>query len=470
MVFSSLFFLYIFLPLNLILYFLAPTIRVKNTILLIFSLFFYAWGEPVFVFIMLGTALLDWLHSKFIARHRGTILAKISLTIAVATDISVLCFFKYLGFFIENLNLIPSVNLHNPDIALPIGISFYTFQTLTYVIDVYRGKVGVQKNYFRYLLYITSFFQLVAGPIVRYEYVENALENRKTTPEGFSYGVRRFIYGLSKKVIIANALGEICAKYMDGNIETLPVLGAWLGMLSFTLQLYFDFSGYSDMAIGLGSMFGFSFPENFNYPYISKNVSEFWRRWHMTLGSFFRDYVYIPLGGNRKHVYFNLFVVWFLTGMWHGASWNFILWGLYNGLFIALEKLILPKIGKVPGIVSHIYLVLCVNFGFTLFYFTDMSKLGTFFKVMFDFGGRALISPELRIDFMNNCILIALAIIISTPIFKVVSEKACSLEKRSCVMTLSLSVIRLAAIAILLSVCTVLLVGNSFNPFLYFRF
>ncbi len=478
MVFSSLFFLYVFLPLNLILYFAIPNMRVKNAVLLIFSLFFYAWGEPVFVFVMLGTALLDYLHARYINAHRGTFKAKISLALAVCTDIAILASFKYLGFIVENINRLPLIELPVPNIALPIGISFYTFQTLTYVIDVYRGKVSVQRNYFRYLLYLTSYFQLVAGPIVRYEYVEGAIDNRKTTPAGFTYGVRRFIFGLGKKVILANSLGELCSKYMDGDLATLPVLGAWFGMAMFTLQLYFDFSGYSDMAIGLGSIFGFKFPENFNYPYISRSVSEFWRRWHMTLGSFFRDYVYIPLGGNRRHVYFNLLVVWFLTGLWHGASWNFILWGLYNGAFITLEKLILPKRDKnaptennpIKSLFAHIYLVLCVNIGFVLFYFTDMSRIGSFMKALTGFGTRPLVSAELRIDLANNCILLLLAILLCTPVYKLIEAKIKSIEKSSVAGVVAVSAVRNVFVAAVLVVCTVLLVGNSFNPFLYFRF
>lgn len=477
MVFSSLFFLYVFLPLNLILYFALPSIRAKNAVLLLFSLFFYAWGEPVFVFIMLGTAFLDYAHARFIDAHRGTQLAKISLALAVITDVAILASFKYLGFIIENLNLIPFVNIPNPDIALPIGISFYTFQTLTYVIDVYRGHVKVQKNYARYLLYLTSYFQLVAGPIVRYEYVENAIDDRKTTAEGFSYGVMRFMMGLAKKVILANALGELCAKYMDGSLEALPTLGAWLGMICFTLQLYFDFSGYSDMAIGLGSIFGFSFPENFVYPYISKSVSEFWRRWHITLGSFFRDYVYIPLGGNRKRLYFNLLVVWFLTGLWHGASWNFILWGLYNGLFIMLEKLLLPKKKdgeqKKNGILSalsHVYLLLAVNFGFVLFYFTDMTKIGQFARALIGLDGRSFISSELAIDLSNNCILLVVAIIAATPIFTKLTKLSALLQKNSAAGVYAVTAIKAVFVIGVLWLSTVLLVGNSFNPFLYFRF
>jgi len=480
MVFSSLFFLYVFLPLNLILYFTARSIKAKNIILLLFSLFFYAWGEPMFVFIMLGTALLDWLHAKFIEAHRGTYAAKISMICAVVTDLAVLCSFKYLGFFIDNINALPFVELPKPNIELPIGISFYTFQTLTYVIDVYRGKVTAQKNYFRYLLYITSYFQLVAGPIVRYEYFEKALEERHSTLDGITYGIQRFAMGLAKKVIIANGFGEIVEMYMgSSDIGSVPVLAAWSGMIAFTLQLYFDFSAYSDMAIGLGRIFGFEFPENFNYPYISKSVSEFWRRWHMTLGSFFRDYVYIPLGGNRKRVYFNLAVVWFLTGLWHGASWNFVLWGVYNGLFIALERYLKnnkkqvskskkPFFGK--AFLSHLYLILCVNFGFVLFKFTDTGRLFDYIGALFGFFTRPLVSNEFYIFISNYLILFVVAVILCTPIYKKLESLTLLLEKDSAVSVTVVGVLRIVFVLSVLAVCTMLLVGNSFNPFLYFAF
>lgn len=483
MVFSSLFFLYIFLPLNLILYFSMRNIRAKNIVLLIFSLFFYAWGEPLFIFIMLGTALLDFLHAKFIEANRGTVAAKISLIAAITTDLLVLCSFKYIGFFIDNINALPFIELPKPDVALPIGISFYTFQTLTYVIDVYNGKVSAQKSYYKYLLYITSYFQLVAGPIVRYEYLEKTLDNRHSTLDGITKGVQRFIIGLAKKVIIANSLGEIVSRYMEqSDISALPVLAAWFGMISFTLQLYFDFSGYSDMAIGLGSIFGFEFPENFNYPYVSKSVSEFWRRWHITLGSFFRDYVYIPLGGNRKRVYFNLAVVWFLTGLWHGASWNFVLWGLYNGVFIAIEryfknrektdnfKLIPDNRPRLKAFLSHAYLILCVNFGFVLFKFTDISKLWQYLGALFGFFTRPLSSEELAVDFSNNFILLATAIIICIPVYKFLEKMTALLEKDSAPAVITVGVIRIAFSASVLIISTMLLVGNSFNPFLYFAF
>lgn len=472
MVFASLFFLYVFLPLNLILYFLSPNLRVKNAVLVVFSLFFYAWGEPLFVLIMLLTAFLDFCHARFIDAHRGSKAAKVSMIAAVVTDLAILALFKYLGFFVENLNAVLPFDIPVPQLALPLGISFYTFQTLTYVVDVWRGTVRAQKNYFRYLLFLTSYFQLVAGPIVRYEYVEQALTERHTTAEGFAYGVKRFIYGLGKKVLIANVAGELVGKYLDGDLSSLPTLGAWFGMLMFSVQLYFDFSGYSDMAIGLGSIFGFRFPENFTYPYIAKNVSEFWRRWHITLGSFFRDYVYIPLGGNRRHLYRNLFVVWFLTGMWHGASWNFILWGLYNGVFIALERRYLPKkeLQGFAAALSHFYLLLCVNFGFVLFYFTDLSRLGGFFAALFGASGRAFLSAELRIDLLNNVFWLILAILLCTPFYAFLSRVFSAWERSSRAGAAAVAAVRTVYLLAILAVCTVMLVGNSFNPFLYFRF
>ena len=484
MVFSSLFFLYIFLPLNLILYFTMKDMKAKNTVLLAFSLFFYAWGEPIFVFIMLGTALLDYLHSRFIEAHRGTRAARISLTLAIITDLAILASFKYLGFIVSNLNALPFLNLPMPNVGLPIGISFYTFQTLTYVIDVYRGKVRAQQNYFKYLLYITSYFQLVAGPIVRYEYFEKALDKRESTLEGITYGIQRFIMGLAKKVIIANSLGEIVTRYMEqGDITQLPVLAAWVGMFAFTLQLYFDFSGYSDMAIGLGSIFGFKFPENFNYPYISKSVSEFWRRWHMTLGSFFRDYVYIPLGGNRKRVYFNLAVVWFLTGLWHGASWNFVFWGVYNGIFIAIERYLknkkesegspaglLDSRPMLKNVLSHLYLILCVSFGFVLFKFTDMTRLGQYLGALFGFFTRPFTSRDFAVEFSNNFLLFIVAILLCMPIYKAMEKFTALLEKDSAVSVAVIGVVRIAFTVFVLVTSTMLLVGNSFNPFLYFAF
>ena len=470
MVFATPFFLYIFMPLCIILYFCMKSLRAKNAVLLIFSLMFYAWGEPWFVLVMAATALLDWCHGKIIGVYRGTPLAKLSLIISVITDLGILVTFKYSGFIVSNLNAILPFDIPIPRLALPIGISFYTFQTLTYVVDVYRGKVKPQRSYLRYLLYLSSYFQLVAGPIVRYEYVDGYLENRESTLEGAAHGFIRFATGLAKKVIIADIALEFVTKYMDGNLATVPTLGAWFGMLMFTVEIYFDFSGYSDMAIGLAEIFGFKFPENFDHPYISKNVSEFWRRWHISLGSFFRDYVYIPLGGNRSHLYRNLVIVWFLTGFWHGASWNFVIWGLYNGLLIILEKRFPDFFKTLPTFISHIYLQLVVNFGFMIFHFTELSRFGEFTGALFGFGGREFITTELRLDIMNNILWIIAALILCMPVKRLVSNFAKNLEVSSVGGARAAWIARIIYTVGIMFVSTAFLVGSSLHAFLYFQF
>lgn len=338
MVFSNTLFLYLFLPINLILYYAVKSRKWENFILIIFSLAFYAWGEPVWIFLLIFSSLVDYGHGLFIEKYRGTKLAKIGLLSSICINLGLLITFKYSAFLYENLNNIFNLSLEIPKFSLPIGISFYTFQTLSYTVDVYKGEVKAQKHFSKFLMYVSLYHQLVAGPIVRYSDVEEEIESRVTTVENFSSGISRFTIGLAKKVLIANVAGQFVTQYMNSDLSSITVLEAWFGIAMFTIQIYFDFSGYSDMAIGLGKMFGFTYMENFNYPYISKSATEFWRRWHISLGSFFRDYVYIPLGGNRKNMIFNLFVVWFLTGIWHGASWNFILWGLYFGILVYLEK------------------------------------------------------------------------------------------------------------------------------------
>ncbi len=469
MIFASHIFLYLFLPLNIILYFITKSKAVKNAVLLTFSLVFYAWGRPAWMLLMVFTAFLDYSNARVIERNRGKIKAKIAFAASLILDIGVFVAFKYSGFFAENINILFSSMLPVPEIELPIGISFYTFQTLTYVIDVYRGDCRAQNSFSKYLMYLSMYFQLVAGPIVRYSEVAEDIENRKLSVNKAYEGLQRFICGLAKKVIIADTAGEIAKKYLEADIASLPVLAAWLGSFMYIIQLYFDFSGYSDMAIGLGKIFGFKFPENFNYPYISKSVSEFWRRWHMTLGSFFRDYVYIPLGGNRKRVFFNLFVVWFLTGFWHGASWNFIAWGLYNGLFIMLERLTKPVFEKIPALIRHIYLILVVDIGFVFFYFTDMNKAVEYVKVMFG-AGNTVSNTDLYYTFMNNIFFIVLAVILCAPVSKLLNKAAEKLERTSKMGVVSVELVRNISLFVILAVCTALLAGNSFSPFLYFQF
>ncbi len=469
MIFASLLFLFIFLPLNLILYFAIPSIKVKNAVLIAFSLLFYAWGEPVWVILLILTAFLDYSNAKMIDKYRGTRKATLFLLLTIVVDIGIFTVFKYSGFLISNLNTLPFIELPVPSFLLPVGISFYTFQTLTYVIDVYRGKISAQPKFSKYILYLSLYFQLVAGPIVRYTDVAKEIEHRNLSIPRFSHGIYRFACGLGKKVIIANAAGVFVDKYMTGNVSGLTTLGAWLGIIMYTLQLYFDFSGYSDMAIGLGKMFGFDFPENFNYPYISKSVSEFWRRWHMTLGSFFRDYVYIPLGGNRQHVFRNLFIVWFLTGIWHGANWNFIIWGLYNGLFIMLERIFKPVFEKIPSFLRHIYLLVVVNVGFVFFKFTDLSAAADYIKVMFT-GGNGFTDIDVNMQIFNNIFWIILAVILCMPVMKIFENLFIRANRGPVIVSLVFNIARILLIFAIIVISTAHLTGNSFNPFLYNAF
>ncbi len=469
MVFADLLFLYLFLPLNLILYFIMPKGFARNAVLIVFSLFFYAWGEPVWVLLLILTAYSDYRHALTITKFRGTKKAKNALLLSLITDIGIFIVFKYSAFIITNINTVTGLSLYVPKFSLPIGISFYTFQTLTYVIDVYRGKFDAQKRFYKYLLYLSMYFQLVAGPIVRYSDVAKSIEDRKNSVPEMSHGIYRFAVGLGKKVIVANTAGTFVAKYMTNDVSGLSTLGAWFGIIMYTIQLYYDFSGYSDMAIGLGHIFGFKFPENFNYPYISKSVSEFWRRWHMTLGSFFRDYVYIPLGGNRNKVLRNLVITWFLTGLWHGASWNFIIWGLYNGLFIILEKIFAKVFDKIPSFIKHIYLLVVVNIGFVFFKFETFSGAINYLKVMF--GANSELSPtQTTIEIYNNIFWLILTFIFCMPLMKYIEKFFKKCVALSPVTAIAANSIRLALIGTLIIICTSHLAGNSFNPFLYFQF
>lgn len=472
MVFSNLFFIYLFLPLNLILYYAVPNKTWKNVVLLLFSLFFYSWGEPVWVFLLMLTAFLDYTWAKCIEYFNLTgqqRRKKMALIASLVFDLGMLGVFKYSGFVVENINLLTGLSLPVPQIALPIGISFYTFQTISYVLDVYRGQVAAQKRYYKYLMYLSSYHQLVAGPIVRYSDVAAEIENRTVSAQDFSEGITRFCLGLTKKVVVANVAGSLAGNYLDADLASLSVAGAWFGVLLYTLQIYYDFSAYSDMAIGLGRMFGFHYHQNFNYPYIAKSVTEFWRRWHISLSSFFRDYVYIPLGGKYRHQIFNICVVWFLTGLWHGASWNFILWGVFYGALLIVEKLGLLKVlEKIPSVFSHLYLLFLTLIGWTIFYTTDLSKLGGYFGVMFGLSGNALSDPQLSITFMNNLFWLIAAVLFCMPITQLVKRWAQA--QRSEGVRAGISIVNAIMNVMLLFVCTAMLVGDSYNPFLYFRF
>lgn len=464
MVFSSLLFLCLFFPAVLLLVNLSKNIKYKNIILVLSSLVFYAWGEPRCVLLLLFSGCTDYMWGRIIGEHFGKWQAKAAVTASVILDVGILMIFKYSGFFVENFNALTGVMATVPKIALPIGISFYTFQTLSYTIDVYRGAVAPQKSLINYLTYLTMFPQLVAGPIVRYVDVAKQVDNRRVTLENFSNGVIRFTIGLSKKVILANNAGSVATMLLSGNSEIFSTGSAWLGILMYTFQIYFDFSGYSDMAIGMGKMFGFDFLENFNYPYISKNATEFWRRWHMSLGSFFRDYVYIPLGGNRKHHIRNILVVWFLTGFWHGASWNFILWGLYYGVLLLIEKkLFHGALQRLPGVLGYIYNIAVVLIGWSLFYYTDFGQLKEFFMYAFGLKG-SLYNLTTITTFLNNVWLIIICAAASTPLGKIVYSKTIAKSK------LADAAVSGLLVAAGLAVCFTLLVGETYNPFLYFRF
>ncbi|MGN1089676.1 MAG: MBOAT family O-acyltransferase, partial [Huintestinicola sp.] len=387
MVFSDIFFLFEFLPLFLAFYFAARKTAHKNIVLALFSLFFYAWGEPVWVCLLLFSSVFDYINGRFIDKHKGEKIAVLGVIVSCTVNLLILCTFKYSGMLVSGINGLTGLSLPVPEFHLPIGISFYTFQSITYVVDVYKGRARAQKNYFNYLLYLSMFFQLVAGPIVRYNTVAREIENRTVMLSEFSAGITRLIFGLGKKVIIANSVGQLASTFLTFDNAPASVLAAWAGVIMYSLQIYFDFSGYSDMAIGLGLMCGFHFPENFEHPYISSSATEFWRRWHISLGTFFRDYLYIPLGGNRKHQMLNIAIVWFCTGLWHGASFNFILWGLYFGVLLLIEKkFLLEWLGKVPKFIGHIYLLFAAVFGWMIFYFTDMSAMGKCLSGMFGIG------------------------------------------------------------------------------------
>ena len=473
MVFADLFFIYVFLPLCLIAYCLAKGLERKNTVLIIFSLLFYAWGEPLYVLLLLFSAAFNWFMGLLIRRFRGQSMGKLVVGTAVGVNLLLLLVFKYSGFLVENINLLFRSSIPVPQVALPIGISFFTFQAISYILDCYWETVEVQLSFKRFLLYLSLFPQLIAGPIVRYSVVEKEITDRSVTIPDLCEGAMRAIVGLAKKVIIANNLYAIVTTFYGGNITNLSIFGNWYTVIVYSLYVYFDFSGYSDIAIGLGRMFGFHFNENFTHPFACKTIAEFWQRWHISLGSFFRDYLlYVPIFG-RPRKYFNLFLVWFCTGLWHGASWNFILWGLYFGAFMLFEQKLGKKvIKKWPVWVKHIYSKLVIIIGFGIFFFEDLGQLGQFFQHIF---GISLITHHVALfdsitwsSFLSNCILIAVAIFCSLPVFPKI--KVFFLENRSEAIYRVGRVGAIVGCIFLLAMSSILLVDATNNPFLYFRF
>ena len=471
MLFSSITFLFAFLALVLILYFIVPR-KLKNLVLLIFSLVFYAWGEAVYVLLMLASIIVAYITGIFADRQRKNASKKgalFSMIFAIVWNMGLLFFFKYTDFFISNANSIFGWNIKLLGLSLPIGISFYSFQTLSYVIDVYRGEVRAQKNIINLATYVTLFPQLIAGPIVRYQTIAEQLETRKESFDQFAAGVKRFAIGLGKKVLLANNIGFLFSEISGTPHSQMSVTASWLGILAYTFQIYFDFSGYSDMAIGLGKMFGFDFLENFEYPYISRSITEFWRRWHISLSTWFRDYVYIPLGGNRKgkaRQCFNIMVVWFLTGFWHGANWNFMIWGVYFGVILLAEKLLWGNaLKRLPAVLQHIYALILIIIGWGIFAFEDSAQLLDNFKNMFFAGGLPLINQQSLMWLAQYAVTFVILIIASTPLSKKAGQRLETTIPRIYGWILEpLTVIGLLVIS------TAYLASNSFNPFLYFRF
>ncbi|MCV2268427.1 MBOAT family protein [Clostridioides difficile] len=471
MIFSSLTFLFAFLPVVFILYFLVND-KLKNFVLLLTSLFFYAWGEPKYIFLMLGSIVVNYIFGLKVSSDNKKE-QKLWLTLSVIFNISLLVIFKYSNFFVDNFNALFNSHISIPTIALPLGISFFTFQTMSYVIDVYRKDGRVQRNIFDLALYVSLFPQLVVGPIVRYQTVDEQISKRIYSNEKFAVGVNRFICGLAKKVILANQLGMVADGVFSANIANLSIAESWLGIICYTLQIYFDFSGYSDMAIGLGKIFGFDFLENFNYPYISQSVSEFWRRWHISLSSWFRDYVYIPLGGNRVSPikqYTNLFVVWSLTGIWHGANWTFLTWGIYYGILISIEKVFLGKLlKKVPQIFRHIYLILIVMIGWVFFRADNIVQASEFVQVLFGVGSNPICNNSFIMYINDYGYIIILSIIFAIPIIPKLKSILKSKTKKL-VESNFVYMLHSTFLVALMFIVVVILINSTYNPFLYFRF
>ncbi|SDT53102.1 alginate O-acetyltransferase complex protein AlgI [Paenibacillaceae bacterium GAS479] len=468
MVFSSLIFLFQFLPIVLLLYYLSPK-RLRNAVLLVASVVFYSWGEPLYIFLMIFAAVFDYVNGLLIHRFRHKKkIARIVFLVSLAGNLGLLGFFKYAGFIVDNLNQLFSLNMQAADLPLPIGLSFYTFQSLSYIIDIYRGKLEPQRNIITFGAYVMMFPQLVAGPIVKYTDIARQLISRTLTLQRFGQGAVLFIRGLAKKMLLANNLGLLWTSVKATPSEDMTVLGAWLGIAAFTLQIYFDFSGYSDMARGLAKMLGFHMKINFNYPYISRSVTEFWRRWHMSLGAWFREYVYIPLGGNRVGMgnqLRNLFIVWFLTGLWHGASWNFVVWGLYFGLLVTFEKLFLLKwLQRLPRPAAHLYLLVAVAIGWVFFEFEGMGTAWAFIGSMAGFAANGWANGQALYDLSTYGLMLALSALCATP-FPRKWLLRFTFKHR---LIGKVAVPALYLIALVLS--TAYLVAQTYNPFLYFRF
>ena len=465
MIFSSITFLYYFLPLIIIFYFLVP-FRFKNFVLLLFSLIFYSWGEPKYIILMILSIFCGYIEGLLIQKSVEKKYSRWVLACSCCIHLGLLGYFKYFDFLIENINALGG-HLSPLRIALPIGISFYTFQIISYLIDVYRGDCNAQHNLISFGAYVSMFPQLIAGPIVRYKDIESQLLFRTHSISKASLGIRRFVIGLSKKVLLANSFGKLCSIFLE--TQDPSILYYWLYAVSFALQIYFDFSGYSDMAIGLGKLFGFEFPENFNYPYMSKSVTEFWRRWHMTLGNWFRDYVYIPMGGNRvpkKRWFFNIAVVWFLTGLWHGAAWNFILWGLLFAVILVLEKQWIGKLLEKHSIISHFYVIGVLIISFVIFNATDLQNLRDTLLVLFTGNGLPFVSHEFLYYFKSYGVLLFVGILGATPLCKEIYSNLESKEKGNHTFT----ILEPLVLLILACIVTAYLINDSYNPFLYFRF
>jgi alginate O-acetyltransferase complex protein AlgI len=436
----------------------------RNLSLVIFSFIFYAWGEPLWIVLMLFSSVFDYGNGLLIEKWHGTNKAKVMLWVSIIGNLALLMSFKYGGFIWENINAIVTLPFDKPTNTLPIGISFYTFQTISYCVDVYRGEVKAQKSLLNFMLFVSVFHQLVAGPIVRYQLIAGQLENRSVNWEDISIGINRFCFGLFKKVIIANVAGELVQKYLENGFTDLSSAEAWFGILMFSVQIYFDFSGYSDMAIGLGRMFGFHYGENFRHPYAAISVADFYKRWHISLGTFFRDYVYIPLGGNRKYQLRNIMVVWLLTGFWHGASWNFVLWGFYFGCFMIIEKLLEKYLAKTPRFLRHLYTLILIVFSRAIFYFVDFGQLKAFVVKLF--ASKYETGAGFFTDLSEHVFWFILVVILCIP-WDEIYKKDSKVYNRAAAFN---HYARPFLNVLLLLLCTVMLVDATYNPFIYFRF